>query len=206
MENLFGSSYLEIEKPAEAAAKSLEHATAYNGGIEDDDDGEPARDEGGVLATIQELVNMGRSGGANTVKGNFHSLLSLVRKDVNYSLIVVGDLFLSKTHETRARLRRELGGYLGDRLNIPVISSEELQQKYLVGKKQFFTLSAYAAAVALVYYLVFHFQEPILTFFGSTEGFQNKILRLIVIIIVVPAVAFLYGTFAGLFLKFLKFE
>jgi cytidylate kinase len=212
LENMYGSSYTEtIEKKEEALAgagmAAQPKAYEYNGGIEDDvETAEQKNDEGGVLETIQELVNLGRSGGATSVRGNFHSLLSLIRKDVNYSLVVIGDLFLAKSHESRLRLRRELGGYLADRLNIPVIASEELQQKYLVGKKQFLKLAVYGAVVALIYSLIFHFQGPLISFLGATGEVKDRVLRMLFIILIVPVVAFLYGAFAGLFLKFLKFE
>ncbi|GAB4344873.1 MAG: hypothetical protein Kow0099_24640 [Candidatus Abyssubacteria bacterium] len=211
LENLFGGSYVEADQSLEQAAVTTEatlgaQKVEYNGGIEDDVESEPVGDEGGVTETIQELVNIGRSGGAHTVRGNFHSLLSLVRKDVNYSLIVLGDMFLSKPHEVRTRMRRELGGYLGDRLNIPIIGSEDLQKKYLVGKKQLLKLTAYAAAVTLIYLLVFNYEELILSFLGANETVSQRILRMAALVMFIPLVAYLYGTVASLLLKFLKFE
>jgi hypothetical protein len=213
LEDLFGGSYVEtvqaFEEPSRAAAGPAgggSQKTEYNGGIEDDVEVEPVRDEGGVSATIQELVNIGRSGGAHTMKGNYHTLLSVIRKDVKYSLIVLGDLFLSKSHETQVRMMRELGGYLSDRVGVPVIMADELQKKYLVGKTQMLKIALYAAAVAVIFFLVFRFQEPIMSFLGPTEHVQQKILRMAAIFLFIPVIAYLYSTVTSLVLKLLKFE
>jgi len=167
---------------------------------------EAEKDDGGVLATIDELVSIGRSGGAHTIRGNFHSVLSAISRDVNYSLIVLGDLFLSKSHETQIRMARELGGYLAERIGVPVVMADELQKKYLVGKKQLVKMFLFAAMVAAIYFLVFRFQGPLLPFLGATEHAQQRILRMLAIFLFVPVIAYLYSTITGLFLKFLKFE
>ncbi|UCD56867.1 MAG: cytidylate kinase family protein, partial [Candidatus Hydrogenedentota bacterium] len=213
LEDMFGGSYVETEQVLEepsGIATGLSggepQKAEYNGGIEDDVEAEEVQDEGGISATIRELVNVGRSGGAHTIKGNFHTLLSVIRRDVNYSLIVLGDLFLSKSHETQVRMMRELGGYLSDRVGVPVIAADELQKKYLVGKTQFLKILLYSAAVVAIYFLVFRFQEPILSFLGSTEHAQQRILRMLALFLFIPVIAYLYSTVTSLLLKFLKFE
>lgn len=140
------------------------------------------------------------------MQGNYHTLLSSIRRDVNYSLIVLGDLFLSKSHETQTRLMRELGGYLAERLGVPIVLTDELQKKYLVGKKHLLKMFLFTAVVAFIYFLVFRFQEPILSFLGTTEDTQQKVLRMVIIVLFVPLIAYLYSTITSLFLKFLKFE
>ncbi|RJP67753.1 MAG: cytidylate kinase-like family protein [Candidatus Abyssobacteria bacterium SURF_17] len=213
LENVFGGTYVEVDQSAEQAlAGTSNQFTAeppkaeYNGGIEDDVESDKVKDVGGVSDTIQELVNIGRSGGAHTIRGNFHTLLSVIRGDVKYSLIVLGDLFLSKSHETQVRLTRELGGYLAERVGVPVITSDELQKKYLVGKKQFLKMLLYSAAVAALYLVIFFAQGPLLPFLGDTEHMQQRIIRMVAIFLFIPVVAYLYGTVTSLFLKFLKFE
>jgi cytidylate kinase len=211
MESMLKSSSVAASQsgPGGATAKEAVGWTPaeYSGGIEDDVEQSTYEDHGGVSATIEELVNEGRSGGAHTIEGNFHDLLSAIRRDVSYSLIVLGDLFSSKSHEVQTRMRRELSGYLGERLNIPVITADELHTKYLLGAKQYTKMLTYGATVAAIYFLVFHFQQPILFFFGDNEqSFMMKAIRITVIFIAVPAVAYLYGTVTSIILKMLKFE
>ncbi len=213
LEDMFGGSYVEADQSQEQAVGPVSgfpgakaQGAEYNGGIEEDVEPEAEKDDGGVLATIDELVSIGRSGGAHTIRGNFHSVLSAVSRDVNYSLIVLGDLFPSKSHETQIRLARELGGYLTERVGVPVVMADELQKKYLVGKKQLVKMFLFAAMVAAIYFLVFRFQGPLLPFLGATEHAQQRILRMLAIFLFVPVVAYLYSTITSLFLKFLKFE
>ena len=213
LEDMVGGAHLETEKSFEESVANAADSSdsdlkkrEYNGGIEDDVEPEAVEDDGGISETIEELVAIGRSGGARAIGGNFHSLVSAIRRDVNYSLIVLGDLFLSKSHETQLRMTRELGGYLGERVGVPVVMADELQKKYLVGPKQLLKMFLYAAAVALIYFGVFHFEEPLLSFLGATEHTQQRILRMAAIFLSVPAIAYLYGTVTSLFLKLLKFE
>ena len=103
-------------------------------------------------------------------------------------------------------MTRELGGYLGERLGVPIVMADELQKKYLVGARQLLKMFLYAAAVALIYFGVFHFEEPLISFLGATENTQQRIVRMAAIFLSVPAIAYLYGTVTSLFLKLLKFE
>jgi cytidylate kinase len=211
MENMLKGSPAPAEQAGAANGIPVSGGDAWNraenGGIEDDEEASANDDQGGVSATIEELINEGRSGGAHTIEGNFHDLLSAIRRDVSYSLIVLGDLFSSKSHETQTRMRRELSGYLNDRLSIPVITTDELQKKYLLGMKQYVKVLGYSAVVAALYLLVFHFQDPILSFLGGAEKpLLTKVVRSAIIFLFVPAVAYLYGTVASIVLKALKFE
>jgi cytidylate kinase len=214
LDDMFGGSHVSSKAAegdlASVAAYRPVHTSQqgeYNGGIEDDMEVKTVDDEeGGVSETIHELVNIGRSGGAHAISGNFHTLRSVIRKDVNYSLIVLGNLFLSKSHETRLRLVRELGGYLAERVGVPVITADELQKKYLVGKKQWAKMVLYSAVVALAYFLVFHYQELIMSYLGTTGQLPQRIFRVTAIVLFVPLIAYLYSTVTSLFLKLLKFE
>jgi hypothetical protein len=213
LEDMFGGSYVEADQsledgagpPADSAGGSAQ-GKEYDGGIEDDIEAESVQDEGGLLATIDELVSIGRSGGSRTIRGNFHAVLASIRRDVNYSLIVLGDLFLSKSHEVQTRMVREFGGYLAERAGVPVVTADELQKKYLVGKTQALKMLIYTAVVAAIYFLVFRFQEPLLSFLGATEHAGQRILRMAAIFLFIPVLAYLYSTVTNLFLKYLRFE
>lgn len=167
---------------------------------------EPAGDDGGVAATIAALISAGRSGGAWTIKGDSGALLSAVRGDVNYGLIAAGDCFLSKPAKTRTRMLRELAGHLAERVDAPVVTTDELQQKYLVGPKQLLKMLVCMVATAVLYFLVFYFQETILSFLGASGRLELKLMRVTALLLFIPLIAYLYSTVTSLFLKILKFE
>jgi hypothetical protein len=205
LENMVGGAYIDVDQAAGVPAAERP-VREYNGGIEDDVEPSAAQDDGGLGITSEALVNLGRSGGYRTVKGNFHTLLSAIRRDVEYSLIVLGDAFLSKSHETQTRLTRELAGYLQERIGIPVVTTDELRTKYLIGKKQLLKTGLCAAAVAIIYFLMFHFQEPIMEYLGATEVVSQKIIRMAAIFVLVPVVAYLYSNVTHVVLKLMRFE
>ena len=108
----------------------------YTGGIEDDLPELPVVEDGGLGQTLEELVRQGRSGGSRLLQGNFQTLSSAISRNVNYSLVVIGDLFLTKSKAAQTRMLRDLKVFLSERIRVPVISSDELQEKYFVGGKQ----------------------------------------------------------------------
>lgn len=163
-------------------------------------------DDGGVSATTEALVAAGRSGGSWVVRGDSGALLSAVRGDVNYGLIAVGECFLSKPPEARSRMMRELAGHLTDRVSVPVVTTDELRKKYLVGPKQLLKMLLCSVAVSILYFLTFYYQDPILSFLGASEPLDLRIMRVVGVTLFVPLIAYLYSTVTSLFLKLLKFE
>ncbi len=163
-------------------------------------------DDGGLAATIQALVETGRFGGAWTIEGSTGAIVSAIRRDVNYGLIAIGDCFLSKPPETRVRMLRELGGHLTERAGVPVVTTDELRKKYLVGPRQLLKMALCAFATAVLYFLVFHFQEPILSFLGASGQTKLKLMRVGAILLFVPLIAHLYSTVTSVLLKLLRFE
>jgi hypothetical protein len=176
------------------------------GGIEDDVEETPALPDGGVGATTEELVSVGRSGGSQTVHGTRDTLLAAIRKDVKYSLVVLGHVYLSKPHAVQMRMTRDARGFLQDRLNIPVIESGELGTRFLVGKKHLVKLLIFLAVVVGVYTLVFSNQAPILNFLGGEFHKHWRWVTPIAVAVFVPLVAYFYGTVTGLILKFIRLD
>lgn len=174
------------------------------GGVEDDDKESP-HDDKGLAKTGEELVAIGRYAGGRTVSGAGHEVIEIV-KDYNYSLVIIGNLFLSKGHETSIRLSRELGLILHEKLKAPIISSAELQTRFLFGKKQTFRLLGFVLATILIYGLVFTFQEPILNVLGGDFHAKFRWVASLVIVLFVPLVAYVYGTVTGLVLKLIDID
>jgi cytidylate kinase len=176
----------------------------YTGGIEDDLPETPSVDDGGLGQTQEELVRQGRSGGSRSLQGNFQTMASAVSRNVNYSLVVIGDLFLSKSKAVQTRMLRDAKVFLGDRVRVPVISVDELQEKYLFGGRQLIKFLIFIALVAGIYLTIFTNQVPILGFLQEYKG--TKVLSAVVVALFVPIFAYLYGTVAHLFLKMIKFD
>ena len=177
----------------------------YDGGVEDDDP-EVAANDGGMGATMEELINRGRCGGGHSVCGGYDKILERVRGDAQYALVVVGDMFLSKGHSTRTRRTRELAMKIRDRLKAPVITAEEMKSRFLFGPRQGLTLAGYAAAVALMYLLMLTHQDQVMSFLSGPMHEQTKWLAPLVVVLLVPLIAYLYGTVTGLALKLINID
>jgi cytidylate kinase len=177
----------------------------YTGGVEDDEPAEEA-DDGGLECTQEQLVLLGRSAGHQTVCGGQAKIMEALKSNGRYTLVVIGDMFLSKGRQTRTRQTRELAMAIRDRLKAPVITADELKSRFLFGPKQAVKLAVLSALTVLIYILVLTNQAPILDFMGG-ELHQNwKWLTSIAVFIFVPAVAYIYGSVAGLVLKLVNVD
>jgi hypothetical protein len=159
-----------------------------------------------MALTQEELVAIGRSAGGITVYGGAGEVIEAVKANTQYSLVVLGDLFLDKGPETRKRQTREMGLTLRERLKASVLNVDELESRFLFGKKQALKALFYAAVVACLYGLVFHFQDPILNFLGGEMHANWKWLAAISVALFVPLVAYAYGTVTGLVLKLIDID
>lgn len=188
-----------------AAVSQKPAAEVYTGGVEDDD-ALPAADDSGLSRTLEELVARGRSGGSYTVYGSQNELLETVKGNDKSALVIIGDIFLSKGHEARQRQTRELALAVRQRLKTPVITADELQARFLFGKRQVVKFVAFAALVACIYTLVFSTQGPILDFMGGDMHQKYKWLTSVVVFLFVPLIAYTYGTVTGLILKMIGID
>jgi len=200
------------DAPAPAAEPIREEPPAaktasqgYTGGVEDDDAEAPV-DDGGLAATQEELVAIGRSAGGFTVCGGTQEIIEAVKGNSHYSLVILGDLFLDKGPETRKRQTRELGVTLRERLKAAVITVDELQSRFMFGKKQAFKALLYAAVIVCLYTLVFHFQEPILNFLGGELHAKWRWVGAFAVALFVPLVAYAYSTVTGVLLKLIDID
>ncbi len=196
---------LSVDRAApQTGLKTPRGSIGQNGGVEDDTE-EPAGDDAGVKATLNELARMGHSGGGRIVKSAPSRLVEAIDRTHKYTLVVVGNMFLSKGHAAQTRMARELRERIHDRLKLPVVSPEELRQRFLFGKKELFRMLLFVAITAIIYVAVFTRQEGILDFLRSDVP-QTRILRTVSILLFVPVIAYLYGSAARLLLKLLRIE
>ncbi len=178
---------------------------AHDGGVEDDEP-VPAREDGGLARTQEELVGIGRSGGRRTVNGGTDEIISSLADQDKYSLVVVGDVFIDKGHAAQTRMTRELALSIRDRLKTPVITSDELKTRFTFGGRQAAKLLGFAAFVVLAYFAVFTHHEQVLDFIGGAFHQQHMWLAPIVVVLFVPLIAYAYGTVASLALQLLKID
>lgn len=177
----------------------------YDGGVEEDGSA-TAGDDGGLNQMQEELVDLGRYGGRHTVCGGYDKILERVQGHGRYALVVIGDMFLSKGGSARTRQTRELALNIRDRLKAPVITADELKTHFLFGKRQGITLAGFLCLSVLVYMLIFKNQPQVLNFLsGSTHG-HSKWLAPVVVGILVPFIAYIYGKVTELALKIINID
>jgi cytidylate kinase len=192
--------------PAETRAE--EAVPAVVAGIEEDagDESPPAD---GLRETLGALAEAGRSGGGRRVHGERAQLLTSCCGPVQYSLVVLGNLFLAKGAATRIRLTRELQDAVATRLRVPVVTAEELRRQYLFGHRDVLRLVGFLALIAVLYVAVLTNQRPVLSFlYGHWSGgtFLVKVAVAAAVFAVVPVVAYSYGSVVRAVLKLVKME
>jgi cytidylate kinase len=183
----------------------MECALAADGGVQDDDP-QTVTDDGGLGRTEEELVDLGRFGGRHTVCGGYDQILERVQGSGRYTLVVIGDMFISKGHSARTRQTRELALNIRDRLKAPVITADELKSQLLFGKRQAAKLAGYLALIVVVYVLVFTNQKPVLDFLGGPLHQNFKIVAAVAVALFSPLIAYVYGTVSGLTLKIINVD
>ncbi len=194
------------ENPAPPVRRRVGSA-GYDGGIEDDVE-EPS-ENGGVTPTIEELARLGRSGGGRVVAGGVQGLLASIDRSIPYSLVVLGEVFGDRGQAAKIRMKRELQSILSDHIRAPVVAVEELKQQYLFGKRDVFRACALLAAVVILFLGVFSHQRQVLDFLMGEWWADSSLGHLMaagVVVVVVPMVAFLYGSFSKIVLKLIKIE
>lgn len=182
-------------------------APAADGGILDD--AAPAlfheNSPGGIAETFDRLVQVGRANTVKTIAGGTQSLLAGLSRTERNSLVVVGDVFLTRDMSLRKRMRRDLIGFISDHLKVPVIGTEELQSHYLFGPRQWVRMALYAAVSVVIYLIVFNNQERVLAF-TAEPGTGHRVLSAVLITLFVPLAAWAYGSFTRYVLKLIKLE
>ncbi len=205
--------------PEMAGAVAKPPASEYNGGIEDDAP-EARGENGGLQVTLDELAAIGKSGGGRVIYGDPHQVVQSINPNIPCSLVVIGDIFLSKGHAARLRATRDFRGFLSDHIKAPVVTADELGARYLFGKRDVARTAAFLLLTAVFYLAVFGKQDEILAFlaqagwyaeaikgtFLSRAEWLPRMLVSIAVVLFVPLVAYSYATVASAFLKLIKME
>ena len=180
-------------------------AKALNGGVEDDGPQE-TEDSCGLQSAEEALIGEGLFGGRHTVVGGYDKVLDAMQGDGHYSLVLIGDVFVSKGHSTQTRRTRELAMSIRDRLKTPVITQDMLESHFLFGKRQALKLLGFLCIAVVVYYSVFTHQSQVLDFLSGPVHAQHKWIAPIILALFIPIVAYLYGTITELALKIINID
>jgi len=191
----------------------------YNGGIEDDTESETGGDEG-LKQTLDKLALAGKSGGGKIVYGGRQQLLDSIDRTIPYTLVVIGELALSKGHAASLRATRELMSFLGERMKAPVATTDELGTQYLFGKRDIVQVVFYLAVSACLYFLVLTHQDFVMGFLAHSgwyadaikdtplaeNDWMSGIIVSLAVFLLVPIISYSYGTVARAILKFIRME
>ena len=200
---------VQLGKAGESAAEPVVAGESAGGELsealdEDHIDGA----ERGTAEAVDRLIQTGRAGRVRSFKGGVTEMIAGLSPAADYSMIVVGDVFSDKV-KTHQRLKRNLIALLADKFRIPVLGGEELKAEYLFGGKQLVSLIASLGISALVYLLVFSFQEDILQFLSAAQAEKGSLSRTVTalaVVVFVPLVALSVGSVYKNILKFIKME
>jgi len=122
-----------------------------------------------------------------------------------YSLVVVGDAFLDKGKAARVRMTRELGNALHERLRVAVIQADEMKEQYLFGPRQLLTMLVFFGITAAIFLAVFTHQRQVLEMLAR-PGTRWRVLSAVVVVLLVPFVAYSYGKATHYLLKLIRME
>jgi len=205
---------LSTEEEETAEEESTEAATVmadresedYNGGIEEDVVEKEILDTAGVHATANALRGHGCAGGSSTLYGDKETILNRLGHRSNYNLVVIGDVFISRSATIRKRLASELRGLLSDSLKAPVVGEDELKAEAKVGVKELLKGALYLLVSFVIFFAVFTNQEFVLNFLAGDAFKSWRILAITCIVVIVPFFAYCYGTSTRQILKFLKLD
>jgi cytidylate kinase len=202
--------YVPPGREAQVAATAPERAPLRRGdstgGVEDDVVERLTTSDRSFRDTVEVLVRDGRSGGARTVTGSADELLAAVSADVSYSLVTVGTLFLHKPTAVRTRTTRELAASIARRIRAPVISTHELERRLHLGGAEVARAVLAALAVVALYVVLFRYQVHLGDLLAGPSHRQRPWIAPILVALVAPLVAWLYGMVSASILKLIRLE
>ena len=148
----------------------------------------------------------GCSAGSSTFYGSADWLLSHLQAQHEYSMIVLGDLFLHRPPAGRVRLREHLRLLMAERLDIPVATIDEIEQQLQVKPHDIFGLAGLLALSAVIVALVLWRQEDLVSFLSTHVQIGTQLLAVAIVIVVTGTFSFLFGSAVRKVLRMIRFE
>ena len=152
--------------------------------------------------------------------GDPHQLVNTLDRSVPYTLVVIGDVFVSKGHAAKLRATRDLRSFLSERMKAPVVTADELGSQYLFGRRDIIATAVFLLLVLVVYFQVFTHEEAILGFLAHSGSWAEaiegtfltrfewvpKLFVSVLVFLFVPLVAYAYGNVTKAVLKLIRME
>ena len=157
-----------------------------------------------MAATFGALLREGRSGETRTLRSI--QLPAALDRGIQYSLVIVGDVFQAKPEAARSRLVRELRGAIAEYLGAPVVGIDDLRQRLAFGPQQAVAALAGLALVAFTYAWVFTHQEAVVRFLSAGPTGMGRVLPVAAVVVGTPLFAFVYGACIKRITKVLGFD
>ncbi len=163
------------------------------GGIQDDVPVEAEEDCRGLHPVLDTLLREGCAGGQSKVYGDKETLIRTLGHRTNYSLVVLGDLYLDKPDTVQARLKADLRSLLSESIKAPVVDADELKHKAGYKKLDYIKLAVYLAVAAILFTLVFLNQDTVLHLLSETSK-GTRVFVIIGLCVFTPLFAFSWGS------------
>lgn len=198
-----GSQPMRFPVAEEVAKRGLE-TWRRTGIIDESEDFGP--DEPEDLSKIYErLVNSGRAGGKRVLTGTLRDLLKTIDRSVPYRLVVLDNIFMSKSPEVRKRSIQEWSNSLSETLKTPAVTLKDLKSQYRFGFRQVISMAITALLTCLVLFAIYTYEDKIIEFL-LRDGTSDRILATVILVVFVPTFALIYSTTARLFLRALRID
>ena len=198
--------FLPSETSVKGGTNHEHRSEEYTGGIEDDVEGEEVVDKTDSMPVLDALLKEECFGGSSTIYGDKENLITTLGHRTNYRLVVIGNLFVSKSGSTQTRLTSELRSLLSDNVKASVVTAEELKQSLKFGFKDLAKLGIGLSVAVILFLVVFLNQELILKILAHEEYRSWRILVIIGLVMFVPVFAFSYGSSTRQVLKFFRLD
>lgn len=169
------------------------------------DEREEMQEPSDVTAIYEKLIHDGRAGGKRVVEGTQKALLNAIDRSREYRVIILDNIFLSKSAETRKHLTQEWSNAMTETLKTPVISLSDIRAHYQFGFAQAIKMGIFGLLAAIILFSVFHFDNQILAFL-SREGTTWRVIAAASVLVFIPVFAFIYGSAVGLALRLIKLD
>lgn len=159
-----------------------------------------------LAACAEQFEACNRSAGLSTFYGSADWLLSHLQAHNDYSTIVLGDLFLHRPPATRIRLREHLRLLMGERLEIPILTTDEIEERMQTRSTDIARMIGMFGVSAAIVALIVWQQAAIIDFITHPESLTTRIATAAGVLLATPMFAFLYGSAVKTVLKVIRFE
>jgi hypothetical protein len=148
----------------------------------------------------------GCSAGSSTFYGSADWLLSHLQTQQEYSMIVLGDLFLHRSLAGRTRLREHLRLLMAERLDIPVATINEIELQLQIKGRDFARLVGLLVMSVLIVSLVLWRQQDLVALLSVHVKFRTQIQAVAVVIGVTGIFSYVFGSAVRMILRMIRFE